>query len=102
MASKHPEPWGIEFFKRHIKDDPDEVIPGRVFLESCPKKVQVQIEAVLTAVADAPPPAFSGGGFWEVMHGEMAGYYEIRVDGPKRPRDKGASPRHYRLFCVLE
>ncbi|HEU5218458.1 MAG TPA: hypothetical protein VFU23_07355 [Gemmatimonadales bacterium] len=28
------------------------------------------------------------------MHGEMAGYYEIRVDGPQR--------RHYRLSCVLE
>ena len=24
----------------------------------------------------------------------MAGYYEVRVDGPKR--------HHYRLFCVLE
>jgi hypothetical protein len=28
------------------------------------------------------------------MHGTMAGYYEVRVDGPDR--------RHYRLFCVLE
>lgn len=28
------------------------------------------------------------------MHGEMGGYYEIRVDGPKR--------YHYRLFCLLE
>ena len=28
------------------------------------------------------------------MHDEMAGYYEVRVDGPKR--------HHYRLFCVLE
>jgi len=28
------------------------------------------------------------------MHGEMAGYYEIRIDGPQR--------RHYRLFCLLE
>jgi len=29
--------------------------------------------AVLSAVADAPPPAFSGGGKWEAMHDEMAG-----------------------------
>jgi hypothetical protein len=28
------------------------------------------------------------------MHGTMAGYYEVRVDG----RDR----HHYRLFCVLE
>jgi hypothetical protein len=50
--------------------------------------------AVLKAVADAPPPAFSGGGKWEAMHGEMSGFYEVRVDGPKR--------HHYRLFCLLE
>lgn len=28
------------------------------------------------------------------MHGNMSGFYEVRVDGPKR--------RHYRLFCVLD
>jgi hypothetical protein len=50
--------------------------------------------AVLHAVASAPPPAFSGGGKWEAMHGAMAGYYEVRVDGAQR--------HHYRLFCVLE
>lgn len=50
--------------------------------------------AVVKAVADAPPPAFSGGGKWEAMHGTMSGFYEVRVDGPGR--------RHYRLFCVLE
>lgn len=37
---------------------------------------------------------FAGGGKWEAVHGEMAGFYEVRVDGPGR--------RHYRLFCVLE
>jgi hypothetical protein len=52
------------------------------------------IVAVVKAVADAPPPAFSGGGKWEAMHGDMSGCYEVRVDGPKR--------RHYRLFCILE
>jgi len=31
---------------------------------------------------------------WQAMHDEMAGVYEVRVDGPQR--------RHYRLFCVLE
>ncbi len=50
--------------------------------------------AVVQAVAAAPPPAFSGGGKWEAMHGFMAGFYEVRVDGPGR--------RHYRLFCMLD
>lgn len=50
--------------------------------------------AVLRAVAAAPPPAFSGGGRWEAMHGQMSGYFEVRVDGPQR--------RHYRIFCMLE
>jgi hypothetical protein len=49
---------------------------------------------VLDAVAAAPPPAFSGGGKWEAMHGEMGGYYEIRITGPGREQ--------FRLFCVLE
>jgi hypothetical protein len=50
--------------------------------------------AVARAVAEAPPPTFSGGGKWEAMHGRMGGIYEIRVDGPNR--------YHYRLFCLLE
>jgi hypothetical protein len=49
---------------------------------------------VLEAVRAAPPPAFSGGGKWEAMHGEMGGYYEIRVTGPGR--------EHFWLFCRLE
>jgi hypothetical protein len=52
------------------------------------------MKAVLMAVAAAPPPAFSGGGKWEAMHGDMTGFFEVRIDGPKR--------HHYRLFCVLE
>src|SRR3546814_16431017 len=47
----------------------------------------------LTAVAEAPPPAFSGGGKWEAMHGGMAGFYEVRVQG---------GGMNHRLFCVLE
>ena len=93
-ASARPKPWRIHFFQRHARDDVDETNPGRDFLEMCPTKVRQMMLAVLTAVAEAPPPMFSGGGKWEAMHGEMKGYYEIRVDGPKR--------HHYRLFCVLE
>jgi hypothetical protein len=84
--------WRVHFFQRHRDDDPDESVPAREYLDACP--VAPRLIAVVKAVADAPPPAFSGGGKWEVMHGEMGGYYEVRVDGPQR--------RHYRLFCLLE
>ncbi len=87
------EPWLIHFFQRHEDDDPGESVPTIDFLESVSVKVRAEIHAVLDAVAEAPPPAFSGGGKWEAMHDEMAGFYEIRV--------KGGGMNH-RLFCVLE
>lgn len=87
--------WGVEFFKRHKADDPAESVPGREFLDQIPDRVAARIVAVLEAVAEAPPPSYSGGGYWEAMHGDMAGFYEVRVDGqPNRT--------HYRLFCLLE
>lgn len=81
--------WGIVFYA-----DAKGTVPAESFLNACPVKVRVMFLAVLDAVRSAPPPAFSGGGKWEAMHGTMAGYYEIRVTGPGR--------RHYRLFCLLE
>ena len=51
--------------------------------------------ATLNAVAAAPPKRFSGGGYWEAMHGEMSGWFEVRVDGPP-------NRTHYRLFCRLD
>ena len=87
-------PWRIHFFQRHPSHDSRCTVPGRVFLLACPPKVRMTFVAVLDAVAAAPPPAFSGGGKWEAMHGTMAGFYEVRVDGPNR--------HHYRLFCLLE
>ncbi len=87
-------PWRIHFFKRHPENDPTQAVPARDFLDRCPTAVAAKMVAVVKAVAEAPPPAFSGGGKWEAMHGEMNGFYEVRVDGPKR--------HHYRLFCVLE
>jgi hypothetical protein len=101
MAGRQ-QAWGIEFFRRHAKDDHGQAIPGREFLDGCPPAVRQKFAAILAAVAAAPPPSFSGGGYWEAMHGEMNGYYEARVDGPKRDSDKGPGRRHYRLFCVLE
>ncbi len=87
-------PWRIHFFKRHVQDDPTQSVPARDFLDRCPTTVAAKLLAVVKAVADAPPPMFSGGGKWEAMHGEMNGFFEVRVDGPKR--------HHYRLFCMLE
>ena len=69
-------------------------VPGADFLDGCPAKVRGTVLAVLDAVAAAPPPSFSGGGKWEAMHGDMGGYYEIRVTGPGREQ--------FRLFCLLE
>lgn len=68
--------------------------PGADFLDACPDKVEAKIVAVLDAVAKAPPPSFSGGGFWEAMHGDMGGFYEVRVPGPGQ--------NLYRLFCILD
>lgn len=64
------------------------------FLSECPVNVRAKIVAVLAAVAAAPPKRFAGGGYWEAMHGEMTGWFEVRVDGPQRS--------HYRLFCLLD
>lgn len=51
-------------------------------------------------VATAPPKRFSGGGYWfsgggywEAMHGDMTGWFGVRVDGPRH---------HYRLYCLLD
>jgi len=87
-------PWRVHFFQRHVDDDETRAVPAKDFLEACPDKVRAMMVAVVKAVADAPPPQFSGGGKFEAMHGDMAGYYEVRVDGPNR--------HHYRLFCILE
>jgi len=82
-------PWDIVFYKAA-----DESVPTDDFLDACPVKVRAQLLAVLDAVAEAPPPRFSGGGRWEAMHGDMGGYYEVRSQGPKREQ--------FRLFCILE
>jgi len=89
-----PDSWLIHFFQRHRSDDPARSVPAIDFLERLPLKVRAEMNAVLDAVAEAPPPAFSGGGKWEVMHDEMAGFYEVRV--------RGADRQNHRLFCVLE
>jgi hypothetical protein len=75
------EPWLIHFFQRHRDDDPARPVPTVDFLDRLPDKIAAEIQAVLGAVAAAPPPSFSGGGKWEAMHEDMAGFYEVRVRG---------------------
>ena len=72
----------------------DGTVPGIEFLDGCPTKVAANLLAVLDAVAEAPPPQYSGGGKWEAMHGAMGGYCEVRATGPGREQ--------FRLFCLLE
>lgn len=81
--------WGVAYYQQDNGS-----VPAADFLAVCPIRVRANLLAVVEAVRAAPPPAFSGGGKWDAMHGSMAGYYEIRGVGPGR--------RHYRLFCILE
>ena len=81
--------WGIVYYATE-----DGRVPAEEFFDRCPAKIDARFSAVLEAVRAAPPPQFSGGGYWEAMHGNMGGYHEIRLTGPGR--------RQYRLFCVLD
>lgn len=81
--------WGIVYCATE-----DGGVPAEEFLDGCPAKVEARFSAVLEAIRGAPPPQFSGGGYWEAMHGDMGGYHEIRLTGPGR--------RQYRLFCILD
>lgn len=90
-----PEPWLLHFFQRHPEDDSSETVPALDCFEGWPEKVVAEVRAVLAAVAEAPPPAFSGGGKWIAMHGDMAGHYEVRVRG-------NPAGTLYRVFCLLD
>lgn len=92
-----PAPWHIVYFKRLRKHDRTESRPGMTFLNACPTPIRYQMLAIAKAVADAPPPAFGGGGKWEAMSGDMADYFQVKVDG----FDQGAR-KHWRLFCLME
>ena len=84
--------WKIHFFQREGVKGEAGAVPAIDFLDRLPAKVAAEVQAVLDAVAAAPPPSFSGGGKWEVMHGDMAGFYEVRVQG---------GGQNHRLFCLL-
>jgi hypothetical protein len=74
---------------------PDGKVPVAEFLTNSPTKVQVLATALIAQIASAPPKRFAGGGYWEAMHGDMVGWFEIRIDGPGRRK-------HYRLFCLID
>lgn len=88
-----PDPWLIHCFQRSSDDNADETVPALEFLDGVSDSVAANINAVLDAVAKAPPPTFSGGGKWEAMHGDLAGMYEIRVQG---------DGKNHRLMCLLQ
>jgi len=81
--------WAVVYY-----DPLDPADSPVAFLDNCPAKVDAGMTAVLGAIAAAPPPQFSGGGYWEAMHGKMTGYFEVRKQGPNREQ--------FRLFCILE
>jgi hypothetical protein len=81
--------WDVVYYRAA-----DGSVPAIEFLDGCPVKVAANLLAVIDAVAEAPPPQYSGGGKWEAMHGSMGGYYEVRATGPQREQ--------FRLFCLLE
>lgn len=87
------EPWSVHYFRQHLKGHRAAVSPAQEFLRTCPTEVRAHLVAVIKAVADAPPPRFSGGLQWRAMHGDMKGWYEAR--------DRHG-PFLYRLFCLLE
>ncbi len=88
-----PGSWHVLFFRRHKDDAPSQTVPGREFLRGEGRDAALKLQTILQAVASAPPPSWPGGGTWEAMHDEMAGYYEART------RVGGWL---YRLFCFLE
>ena len=92
-ATDPSDPWRIHFFQLESGDQGGHRAPAKDFLDAIPPRCAAEVQAVLEAVAGAPPPSFSGGGKWEAMHGDMAGFYEVRVQG---------GGYNHRLFCLLE
>jgi hypothetical protein len=88
-ARGEAEPWDVVYYQQA-----DGRVPAIDFLDGCPIKLQARFDAVLDDVAAAPPPRHSGGGLWEAMHGDMGGFYEVRLQGPHREQ--------FRLYCILD
>lgn len=62
-------------------------------LDHAPTAVAARLLRIAEAAAANGPFAL-GGGYLEAMHGDMAGWFELRCTGPGREQ--------YRLFALLE
>lgn len=92
MSSEWKGAWDPQFFKRTDPEaSPD--VPALAWLESVPDEVEAEIMATIDAVAQGPPPQFRGGLRYQAMHGDMAGWFEVRTKHRKRL---------YRLFCLQD
>lgn len=91
--SSRPRPWAIHFFQREPVDGQTGRVPAADFLDGLSTEMVAEVLAILDAVAAGPPPSFSGGGKWEVMHGAMAGIFEVRARSGRT---------NHRVFCLLE
>lgn len=89
MGGLHESAWLDCFFVNPVTGQK----PAKRLLDRLHDQVAAEIIAVVLAVCEAPPPAFSGGGKWEAMHGKMAGFYEVRVRQGRWL---------YRLLCLLD
>jgi hypothetical protein len=83
-------PWRVVYYRTA-----DGRVPADEILDRCPDKVEATILAVLEAVRRAPPPAFSGGGKWEAMHGTIGweGVLGGRLPSP-RSQPRRRLPQH--------
>jgi len=80
----------VEFLSdQTVNPDIDPVKMAKSMPDSSAKK----LNSVLKAVAQAPPHKFRGGGYWEAMHGQMRGIYEVRI--------QGKDGNLFRFFCVV-
>lgn len=68
--------------------------PGKEYLNTLPIPSRVKALRLLFMIADFPPTKFPGGGFWEAMHGSMAGWFELRLSAGRS--------LHHRIFCLLD
>ena len=85
-------PHTVAFFAGSGVDQ--KMVPPLDFIQSCPRPVREKFRKLLVEIAKAPTWKYSGGGYWEAMHGDLSGWFEVRVDGPNR--------EHFRLFCRLD
>ena len=67
--------WDVAFYEA-----PDGELPGLSWLHSFPVKVQKRMVAIITAVAQRPPPSFpASSNEWQVMHTDARPWWSSRA-----------------------